>query len=226
MKRVGIVGGMGPAATIDLYEKIVALTNAQIDQENIPLLIDNFPQIPDRTTFILGGKDDPYPFLKESALRLKNGGCEAICLACNTAHFFAQKLEDECDVEIIHIAKNAITAIKSNFPSAKNIAVIGTTGTKKAKIYENELVALDYNVVDIDETQMGVIMDCIYKGAKSGHLQEYVPIFNELIDGIDADIYIAACTEIPLFLPYCDKKERFLDATLELAKSIVAFSKD
>ncbi len=225
MKRVGIIGGMGPAATIDLYTKIVDATNAKSDQENIPILIDSFPQIPDRTAFIIGGCDDPYPFLKESALRLKNGRCDAICLACNTAHFFAQKLENECGVKVIHIAKNAVSVLKTNFPNAKNIAVIGTAGTKKAKIYENELIKEDYNVVDITSHQMQVIMDCIYKGAKSGNLKEYVGLFNDVLKTIKADAYIAACTEIPLFLPYCDKKDKFLDATNELAKKVVEFSK-
>ena len=129
MKRIGILGGMGPLATIDLYAKIVELTNAAKDQDNIPIVIDNYPQIPDRTAYILHGGEDPFPFIKESATRLKNAGCEAICIACNTAHFFAKRLTDECGVNILHIAKIATASIKSNFPHAKKIAVIATTGT-------------------------------------------------------------------------------------------------
>lgn len=215
---------MGPLATIDLYAKIVELTNAKTDQDNIPIVIDNYPQIPDRTAYILGGGEDPFGFMKEGVLRLKNAGCEAICISCNTAHYFAKRLEDECDVEILHIAKIATKAIKQSHPNAQKIAVIATTGTTKAKIYENELVLNNLECVKIPDDLMQNIMDCIYKGAKANNLKAYVEIFNQTINAIDADIYIAACTEIPLFLPFANKKEKFIDATLELAKEVVKFS--
>ncbi|ASM37441.1 aspartate/glutamate racemase family protein [Campylobacter sputorum] len=224
MKRIGIIGGMGPLATIDIYEKIVKLTNANKDQDNIPIVIDNYPQIPDRTAYILDNKENPYPYLKESALRLKQAGCEAICMACNTAHFFAKKLVDETGINLVHIAKNAVDSIKVEFPNAKKIAVIATTGTTKAKIYEDNLISAGYECVKISNENMQNIMDCIYKGVKANKTTEYVKLFNDTIDCIQADVYIAACTEIPLLLPYCKKKDLFVDATLELAKTIVKFS--
>ena len=223
MKRIGILGGMGPLATIDLYAKIVELTNAKKDQDNIPIVIDNYPQIPDRTAYILDGGEDPFPYMKEAATRLKNAGCEAICIACNTAHYFADKLIKECDINVLHIASIAVDAIKRDHPSAKKIAVIATTGTTKAKIYEDKLVANNLECVRIPDDLMQNIMDCIYKGAKANNLRSYVELFNETISKIDADVYIAACTEIPLFLPFADKKDKFVDATLELAKAAVKF---
>lgn len=216
---------MGPLATADLFLKMVELTKAQKDQDNIPIIIDNYPQIPDRTGYILRGEADPYPFMKEAALRLKNAGCEAICISCNTAHYFAPKLQDECGVNILHIAKITTAAIRQNFPNAKKIAVIATTGTTKAKIYENELVASGFECVQIPQNLLDDIMDCIYKGAKANKLEEYVKLFNDTMDAIEADAYIAACTEIPLFLPYATKRDKFVDATLELARAAVKFSK-
>lgn len=223
MKRIGIMGGMGPLATIDLYAKIVELTDAKKDQDNIPIIIDNYPQIPDRTAYILHSGEDPFPFMKEAALRLKNAGCEAVCISCNTAHYFAPRLEEECGINILHIAKIATKAISTNFPNAKKIAVIATTGTTKAKIYEDELIANGFECVQIPENLLSNIMDCIYKGAKANNLEAYISLFNETIERIEADAYIAACTEIPLFLPYADKKDKFVDATLELAKAAVKF---
>lgn len=226
MKRVGIIGGMGPLATIDLYAKIVEFTNAKCDQENIPLLIDNFPQIEDRTAFILGRGKDPLPKLIESAKRLKNGGCEAIAMACNTAHFFASEIEKNAEVKILHIAKIAVCAILKNFPNAKNIAVIGTDGTKKAGIYDSELLSAGLNSVQISPVIQAKIMSCIYDGVKAGKILDFVPVFEEILNEIKADIYIAACTEIPLFLPLIKSEKNFIDPTLELAKAIVEFSKN
>lgn len=224
MKRVGILGGMGPLATIDLYAKIVELTDAKKDQDNIPIIIDNYPQIPDRTAYILHGGEDPFPFMKEAALRLKNAGCEAVCVACNTAHYFADRLIKDTGINLLHIASIAVDAIKKEYPNAKKIAVIATTGTTKAKIYENKLVENGFECVQIPENLLENIMDCIYKGAKANKLKEYVELFNDTIDQIQADVYIAACTEIPLFLPYAKKKDKFVDSTLELAKAAVKFS--
>jgi aspartate racemase len=226
MKRIGILGGMGPLATADLFLKIIELTDAKKDQDNIPIIIDNFPQIPDRTAFILEGKEDPFPFMKEAALRLKNAGCEVICISCNTAHYFASRLEKECSVKILHIAKISVAAIKQKFPSAKKIAVIATTGTISAKIYENELTAVGLECVEISQNLLDDIMKCIYSGAKANCLSEYVGLFNKTLEKIKADVYIAACTEIPLFLPFTDKKDCFIDATLELANAAVKFGLD
>lgn len=215
---------MGPLASIDLYTKITELTKASKDQDNIPIIIDSYPQVPDRTAHILHNGADPFPFLKEGTMRLKTAGCEAICIACNTAHYYADRLEKECDINILHIANIAVDAVKRDFPKAKKIAVIATTGTTKAKIYENKLVANDLECVKISEDLMANIMDCIYKGAKANKLKEYIGLFNNTISKIQADAYIAACTEIPLFLPYAEKKNLFVDATLELARAAVKFS--
>lgn len=224
MKSLGIIGGMGPLATIDLFQKIVELTNAPKDQDNIPIIIDNYPQIPDRSAFILGQGMDPYPYMKESALRLKNAGAEAILIACNTAHYFANRLEKDCEVNILNITDIAIKAIKNKFPNAKKIAVIGTAGTKKAKIYGGKLVEAGYTHIKVTNEQMDILMDCIYKGAKANKLNDYIDTFNDVISQIDADVYIAACTEIPLFLPFAKNKDKFIDATLELARAGVKFS--
>ncbi|HDH63258.1 MAG TPA: amino acid racemase, partial [Firmicutes bacterium] len=92
MKTVGIIGGMGPEATLDLFYKIIKNTPAKKDQEHIHLIIDNYPQIPDRTQFILGKGENPLPYLLRSANLLENAGVDAICMPCNTAHFFVDDI--------------------------------------------------------------------------------------------------------------------------------------
>lgn len=119
MKLVGIIGGMGPLATIDLYKKVVFLTNAKSDQENIPLIIDNNTLIPDRTAYILGAKEDPFAELLKSAKRLKQSGCDAFCMACNTAHFFADRLVEQSGLPILHITKITVNAIKKEYKNVK-----------------------------------------------------------------------------------------------------------
>lgn len=226
MRRVGIMGGMGPLATIDLFKKIVELTKAKSDQENIPLLIDNYPQIPDRTAFILGGDKDPLPQLIESAKRLKNGGCEALCIACNTAHYFADAIEKEVGIEILRINTIAVEAIKRDFKGVKNIAVVGTTATKKAKIYDLVLSANGFNSVEFKKEAQDRIMSAIYDGVKAGRVEWAANRLESALDEVKADLFIAGCTEIPVMLPYLKKERLFLDATNELAKAVVKYSLD
>lgn len=225
MKLVGIIGGMGPLATIDLYKKVVFLTNAKSDQENIPLIIDNNTLIPDRTAYILGAKEDPFAELLKSAKRLKQSGCDAFCMACNTAHFFADRLVEQSGLPILHITKITVNAIKKEYKNVKKVAVLSTIGTQKAGIYDNELKKNGFLTADISQISMKKLMSCIYDGVKAGKIEDFVPKFKEILNEIDADIYITACTEIPLFLPYIGDDKIIIDATNELAKEIIRFAK-
>ncbi|WP_169763847.1 aspartate/glutamate racemase family protein [Campylobacter mucosalis] len=224
MKTIGILGGMGPQATIDLYQKIVSLTPASSDQEHLHVVIDSYSQIEDRTKFIMGEGVSPLPKLLEAANRLKNAGCDAIIISCNTAHFFAPQIEEQTGVKILYISKIAVDAVQREYPNAKNVAVIATSGTKKGEVYDRILRERGLNSVSFTNAQQEALMDCIYKGVKAGKTDEYVGLFNETIASIEADVYIAACTEIPLLLPTLDKPYKFIDATLELAKYAVNYA--
>lgn len=228
MKTVGIIGGMGPAASIDLYSKITSLTPAQKDQDHVHIIIDSFSAIPDRTGAILNGTKDPTPYLIKSALALKAAGADAIAMACNTAHYYADEIEKASSLKVLHIAKIAVNALLDKFKSAKNIAVIATTGTRRAGIYDNILFNKNLTSISLSANQENELMSCIYDGAKAGKIAEYAPRFKSVIDGINADAFIAGCTEVPLFLPYLsqDVRDKFIDSTNELAKEIIKFCKE
>ena len=223
MKTLGIIGGMGPLATADLYKKIIDITPATCDQEHLHIVIDSYAQIEDRTKFIMGEGESPLPKLIQSAKLLKNAGCDAMLMACNTAHYFAPSIEKEAGVKILHIAKVTVDALQKKYPHAKNIAVIATSGTKKAGVYDQILKERGLKSVDFSKETQDVIMECIYKGIKAGKLEEYVPVFYEVLSNIEADVYIAGCTEIPMFLPFISSEYKFIDATFELAKAGVEF---
>lgn len=224
MKQLGIIGGMGPLATIDLYHKIVSLTPANCDQDHIHIVIDSFPQIEDRTKFIIGNGINPLPKLIQSAKRLKNAGCDAIIMPCNTAHFFAKDIEKQADIKILYINKIAVNAILNRYPNAKNVAVIATIGTKIGRVYDDILKENNLTSVDLTTSQQNAFMECIYSGVKAGKTDKYVELFNKTLSEIKADVYIAACTEIPMFLPTLDRDYNFVDATLELAKFAVDYA--
>src|SRR3989344_7801451 len=96
-KTIGIIGGVGPEATLDLYRWIIKLTPAKKDQDHIPTLIYSLPQIPDRTQALLYGGEDPLPYLVKAAKVLKRGGADFLIIPCNTAHAFIDQLQKQVD---------------------------------------------------------------------------------------------------------------------------------
>lgn len=227
MKTVGIIGGMGPVATIDLYQKIIEQTPAKKDQDHVHVIIDSYPQIEDRTDYILNGGKSPVDKLIESAKRLENAGADCLIMPCNTAHYFANDIEKAVSIPLIHIVKCSAGTIKEKYPCTKKIGLIATTGTIKSGVYSNILSTYGIDIVILDENTENDIMDCIYKGVKAGKMEEYIPLFQKCIDKITslgADLLIAGCTEIPLLLPHINTKLTIIDATYELAKFTVKYA--
>lgn len=227
MKTLGIIGGMGPAATIDLYKKIVEQTPAEKDQDHIHVIIDSYPQIEDRTSYILHGGKSPAPKLIESAKRLEAAGADALIMPCNTAHYFAKNIEKAVYIPLIHIVKCSAEAIKKKYPYVRKIGLIATTGTIKAGVYGDILKNYDLETITLNEELENNIMDCIYKGVKAGKTEEYSKLFQKCVDDIaslGAELLIAGCTEIPLLMPYIKTNLPVIDATYELACSAVKYA--
>lgn len=227
MKTIGIIGGMGPAATIDLYSKIVSLTPAEKDQDHIHVIIDGYAQIEDRTAYIEGRGASPLPKLIESARRLENAGADFIIMPCNTAHYFAEEISAAIDVALIHIVETAAESVIKNYPGIKKVALFATSGTKKAGIYAKVFNNRGLHIISLpDETEKD-IMECIYSGVKAGKIKEYAPILQECAnkaENLGAEAIIAGCTEIPLLAPYINTYKPVVDATMELAKAAVALA--
>ena len=225
MKTIGIIGGMGPEATLDLFYKIIKNTPAKKDQEHIHLIIDNYPQIPDRTQFILGKGENPLPYLLKSAKLLENAGADAICMPCNTAHFFVEDIRKNINVPFISIVESVLKDIKKNYIDVERIGLLATEGTIAGKVYHRIFEKEGYTIVVPEESIQKKIMDVIYS-VKAGKIKEKVKLMQECIDKISnkADILVAACTEIPILIPHIESKVPIIDATLSLAKSVVEFA--
>lgn len=227
MKTIGMIGGMGPEATVDLYSKIIQLTPAAKDQEHLHVIINSYAQIPDRTAYIMGGDVDPAPFLIEAALKLEKAGAQGLCMPCNTAHYFLPEIEKHLSIPFISIIDSAVNQLKIMPQKPSRIVVMATSGTRSAKVYETKLENAGFTVLPIPEEIEKKLMACIYEGVKKGKTQEYVPLFQDVLDrlaALEPDAMVAACTELPLLTKYTRSDVPVVDATLELAKACVAFA--
>ena len=131
--RLGILGGMGPQATQDFYQRILDRTDASCDQEHLPTLIWSDTAIPDRTAAILGGDAEGcYRRLLEGARLLERGGCTVLAIPCNTSHYFADRLQAQLHIPIIHMIRETVAAIQAM--GKKTVGILATDGTVQTGI--------------------------------------------------------------------------------------------
>jgi len=223
-KIIGILGGMGPEATLDLFYKIIKLSLAEKDQDHFRIIIDNNPKIPDRTDAILGTGKDPLPELIMTAQNLEKAGANFIIMPCNTAHYFISGIQQNVNIPILNMIKESANYVKNIYPSFKKAVLFASKGTYKTKLYNSFFNAKNIEILIPTPPEQDKIMDLIYM-VKSGILSEemksqIMKISEEQIKK-GAQAIIAGCTEIPLILKNEDVKIPVIDPTNILAKKAV-----
>ena len=223
-KIIGILGGMGPEATIDLFYKIIKFTPAKEDQDHLRIIIDNNPKIPDRTAAILGKGEDPLPALRETAQNLEKAGADFIIIPCNTAHYYISQIQESVNIPILNMIKETAKETQQRIPQIKKVGLLASIGTYKTGIYHQRFEKFNIEVISPEEKDKEEIMKAIY-AVKAGNLSEEVKkniiqIAQKLIDK-GAEAIITGCTEIPLILKEGDVPVPIIDPTQALAEAAI-----
>lgn len=222
MKTLGVIGGMGPAATADFFSKLINLTKAETDQQHVPVLIDSNTRIPDRTAAILHGGADPVPEMCKSAQRLEKAGAEILMMTCNTAHYFYDEVQASVSVPILHMPRE--TAKAALAAGYKSPALLSTTGTLKSGVYskafEQEASGLHLLLPDVDGQQ--ALMSMIYDGVKAGKRDFDTQRILSLLERLNfqgAECFILGCTELPLAFADYHIPGETIDPAMALARA-------
>jgi aspartate racemase len=207
-RRIGVMGGMGPAAAMQFSSYMVKFNDAaRKDQDHVPLMVDQATDIPDRTGAILRGGADPTAEMGKSLRRLVAAGAQEIVMTCNTAHHFAEAMQkiiddENLNVNIIHIVDATMTLLDVQAPGAKKVGLLATSGTVNTGIYQDKATDREWLIPD-DATQQNQVMSGIYEGVKANDFEsgaaKLKQAAQELADA-GADAILLACTEIPLVL--------------------------
>ena len=219
-KVIGIIGGMGPMATADLFIKIVENTAAKTDQEHLHVLIDNNTDIPDRTACILAGSDAPLAPMVESAKRLVSQGADLLIIPCNTAHYFHSGVQAAVNVPVLNMPQ--ICAQHCADRGLACVALLSTSGTVRAGIYEPYFEKLGIRLLHPTKVGIDNLMYLIYDEIKAGRTPHPERLYPELM-GLEeqgAQAFLLACTELPLVF-HDGGRVPFIDPTLLLARAAV-----
>ena len=225
-KTIGILGGMGPLATADLFQKIVLLTKADTDREHIRVYIDSNANIPDRTAAILSGGEDPVPEMASALRHLEACGADCIIMPCNTAHYFLPRLQAMTEIPFLSILTAAAEACKAQFPG-KTVGILATRGSLAADLYQKALAQAGVPYLIPDAPAQDALMRVIYDGVKAGkgpdsYRADFLTVLEQMSAG-GAEVFLLGCTELPLAAESLKITLPTVDPTAELAKAAIRF---
>ncbi len=238
--KIGVVGGVGPAATVDFIEKVIRNTPAARDQDHIKLVVEHNPKIPDRTDNLIGDGADPTVAIYAACKRLENDNADMIAIPCNTAHAFVERIQSYLSIPIVNMLSETVSYIEKRHGDKTCIGLLATSGTIASRVYQH---AVDQNagqgkfrMITPDAAHQDLVMDVIYgaEGVKAGFVNDQVrakllrAIVHLVASG--ADVIVLGCTELPLLIAQDEKfdvagrRVPVLDPTEILALKCVALA--
>lgn len=198
-QAVGVVGGVGPMATVYFMQRVIEMTKADCDQEHINMLVFNDCNIPDRTAFITKqSPDNPLPIMIEDAKRLEAAGCEFVVIPCNTAHYFYDELQHSVNIPVVNIVAETIRYAKTMVEDLKCVGILATTGTIVTGTYQKYAEEAGLISVTLDPKDQEKLMSIIYDGVKAGKPVAKAD-FDEVANALraqGAQILLLGCTEL------------------------------
>ena len=221
-KVLGIMGGMGPMATVDLFGKIVSQTRASRDQDHIHIIVDDDANIPDRRTSIANGDTLAGEGMLACARRLEAAGADILMIGCNTAHYFYDFVQKGVNLPILHMPQETAKEIARRGYTAAGI--LGTDMTIQMGLYHKALEAEGVTPVEPDEEGKKILMDIIYKGVKAGNMNpDLGPVLAKMeeMKARGAQCFILGCTELPVAFANADTDFDLIDPTNVLAQAAI-----
>lgn len=220
-ETIGIIGGVGPAATVELFRKIVENTKSNKDSEHIRVLIDNNPLIPDRTKAIFEGTNEPVEMIVKTGKKLFDMGVSFLVMPCITAHYFYEEIQSQLPIPLINAIEEIGIFCKEN--GLSKVGILATTGTCATRIFDRIFSLLGIETIYPDESDQKVVMHIIYEQIKAGQPvdKNELRFCIEKMKGQGVPAVVLGCTELPLVFKTGDFNMRFIDVLDVLAKAAI-----
>ena len=222
-KIVGVLGGMGPDATVDFMAKVIALTPADKDQDHIHMIVDQNPKVPNRQDAILADGEDPGPVMAEMAQRLETAGADFLVVPCNSAFGFAGSVAGAVSIPLVSIVDVTVEACDG----ISTVGLLATDGCLQSHVYQDAFSAAGIAAELPDKDELADLM-ALLNSIKAGYQGESIArdmraLATALVDR-GAQAIIAGCTEIPLVLDQTALTVPLISSTDVLAQRTVAIA--
>lgn len=198
---LGVLGGMGPLASAQFMLRLTLLTPASRDQDHIPAVLWSDPRVPDRTRGKLAGGDNPLPWLLHGIAGLRQAGCGAIAIPCNTAHGWFTEMQQAAGMPILHIVDAAAEDLRRIGVAPGRIGVMGTQATLAMRLYQDRLSTLGWDCITPTQAEMDRLVSPAIAAVKANRVAEaYAPLADVVgtLAARGATAVVLGCTEIPL----------------------------
>ena len=226
MKTIGVLGGMGPAATLDFLTRLQAATGAKRDQDHVHVLVDLNPQVLDRNAALRGEGPSPEGDLVAMAQGLERQGADALVMVCNSAHAWAGAVQGAVGVPLIDLI--AETADETAALGVKRAGVLAASAALQAGLYQTALAIRGVEPLVLSNEDLAAFMTLLYriKGGATGEPEraEMRRLADLLVAG-GAQAVVSGCTEVPLVLSAADLSTPFIDSTDVLVRRTLAFAR-
>jgi aspartate racemase len=224
-KTVGVIGGLGPAATLDFFDRILRRTKAVRDQDHLRLIIDNNTKVPDRNAASKGEGPSPGGVIAASARGLQDAGAEFVVMACNAAHAYEAEIRAALTVPFISMIEETVKTVTGL--GAKRAGVLAADPCLRAGLYQDGLRKAGVEPVLLPEPSQRTFMELIYR-IKSGDTGDVVrrsmATLAKKLEALGTDVIVAGCTEVPIVLTADDVDGELINSTDVLVERTILFA--
>lgn len=225
-RRIGILGGMGPEATVLLMQKIIAATPARDDADHIPLIVDQNPQVPSRIAFLIEGRgEDPGPVLSAMARRLETAGAKALAMPCNTAHHFAPAIRAATSIPLIDMVALSVARAAALAGKGGRVGILASPAVRRVGLFDAPCAAAGITPLHAaDEAATLHIIRQIKAEGPTDTARAGLAAASRALQDQGATVQMIACTEFSLIADATSPAIRSFDTLDCLVEAIIAFA--
>jgi len=221
---VGVIGGMGPEATVELMRRVIAMTQARDDQDHVHLIVDNNPQIPSRIAHLIEGTGaDPTPELQRMARGLCAAGAQALAMPCNTAHGYADAIRAAVAVPLLDMVELTVSRIVERAPGGR-VGLLASTAVIRTQLYARPLQRHGVTLqMPGQQDRVMEVIKAVKRGETGDAVRRPLASFARELAG-SSDVLLVACSELSMLADSIDAVAPVIDSLDVLSEAIVAFA--
>lgn len=227
-KVLGIIGGMGPAATVDLMDKIIAATPAQCEEDHIRMLVDCNPKLPNRQSAILEGTKSPLPEMIAMAQGLERAGADFLILGANTPHYYFDDIQSAVGIPMLHIPNEAVAHILRCGGNVRAVGVLAANAPIRTGLFQQACEKAGLSAVVLPQPQQEIFHQSIFDFKVSGDKEAFARVVRQSMDKLielGAGAIILGCTEIPIVASGEYRGVALVDPNQIIAERVVDYAK-